>query len=236
MASDTRKGPTQKQHNQEIRALCSECDRENFHTIVRSAEYESEYTDRQFSMTSWDTYQVIECRGCQTISFRRTHADTENTNHDPDTGEEELELRVELFPNRMVGRQEIDHTILLPATVRGIYFETLDALRGSLLVLTGIGIRALAEAMCEERGAQGRNLEDKLDDLVSQGVLSEAGAEILHSLRLMGNKAAHEVTPPSLPDLTVAFDVIEHALQGVYILPKLAENLPKRPKPTKPAS
>jgi len=41
----------------------------------------------------------------------------------------------------------------------------------------------------------------------------------------MGNNAAHEVKPHKTEELVIAMRVIEHALQGVYILPKQAEGL-----------
>jgi len=44
----------------------------------------------------------------------------------------------------------------------------------------------------------------------------------------MGNAAAHEVKPHSAEDLAVGLDVVEYVLNGVYLLPKLASNLPKR--------
>ena len=82
--------------------------------------------------------------------------------------------------------------------------------------------------MCKDRGAKGRNLERRLDNLVEQGVLTKADAQILHSLRIMGNDAAHEVKPHKVQDLTLAMDVIENALQSIYILPERAAKLPKR--------
>lgn len=51
------------------------------------------------------------------------------------------------------------------------------------------------------------------------------GAKILHSLRIMGNQAAHKVKPHSEEDLRTAFDVVEHLLQGVYVLPAKASRL-----------
>jgi hypothetical protein len=65
---------------------------------------------------------------------------------------------------------------------------------------------------------------------VTQGAVAAAGAEILHGLRIMGNEAAHEVKPHVVNDLHVAMNVIEHALQGIYILPAQAAGLPRRPK------
>lgn len=230
MATETRSVPKHELEGSEMKIQCGDCERSTVHVVLRSIEYETEYTDRMHQMTSWDDFQIIECRGCQSTSFRQNHRDTEDIDIDDDTGDPTLSDNIKLFPDRSVGRNQIEHATHLPKSVLRIYMETLNALRGSLPILVAIGIRALVEAMCTDRQASGRNLEKKLDDLVQQGLVSAEGAEILHGLRLMGNQAAHEVTPHTLPDLNTAFDVIEHALQGVYILPKLAARLPKRPK------
>jgi hypothetical protein len=60
------------------------------------------------------------------------------------------------------------------------------------------------------------------------GVLTNDGATILHSLRNMGNDAAHEVKPHREEELKVAFDVVENLLESVYLLPLKAKKLPKK--------
>ena len=89
-------------------------------------------------------------------------------------------------------------------------------------------MRAIVETVCKDRNAKGRSLELQIDDLVTQGVMTKDGAGILHSLRLMGNAAAHEVKPHRAEDLRVAMDVVEHVLVGVYLIPKRAAKLPRR--------
>jgi hypothetical protein len=57
-------------------------------------------------------------------------------------------------------------------------------------------------------------------------LIIQTEAEILHDLRFMGNKAAHEVKAHSTQELNLAFDVVEHLLKTVYILPEQAKRLP----------
>lgn len=225
---ESRTGPTHESQGKEAHAHCTECQRETTHAIVASAEYQTEYSDRGFSMTSLDDYQVIECKGCHAVSFRHINRNTEKTDYDPYTEEEFLVETVKSYPEFDSGRTELRKSELLPSPIQQIYQETLSALNGGLRVLAGIGLRAMVETMCKDRKATGRNLEDKIDDLVAQGVVARDGAEILHGLRIMGNLAAHEVMPHSLDDLNTAMDVIEHALEGIYVLPQQAARLPRR--------
>lgn len=228
MATETRKGPLHADEGKEIRIACTECGRQTVHRVIRSAEYVSEYEEHQFSITSWDEYQIVECLGCQTHSFRHRHTDTENVDHDPDTGEAYLEEQVALFPNRETGRAEVEGLLFLPVPMQQIYRETLSALRNTSPVLAGIGIRAIVETVCKDRNASGKNLEQQIDSLVTQGVLTKDGAEILHSLRIMGNQAAHEVKPHTAAALNTALDVIDYVITGVYVLPRKASKLPQR--------
>ncbi|MDY3558591.1 DUF4145 domain-containing protein, partial [Gemmata sp. JC673] len=69
-------------------------------------------------------------------------------------------------------------------------------------------------------------------------VVSGDGAKILHSLRFMGNNAAHEVKGHTAEELTIALGVVEYLLHGVYVMPKKAAKLPQKPpqaqQPAKP--
>ena len=116
----------------------------------------------------------------------------------------------------------------LPASVAPIYDETHAALANKQPILAGVGIRALIETVCNEKGATGSSLEKKIDDLVTKGVLTRTGSETLHSMRILGNQAAHEVKPHSEETLNLAMDVVEHMLTDVYILPAATKKLPKR--------
>ena len=114
----------------------------------------------------------------------------------------------------------------LPHGVYKIYEETHGALCADLTVMVGFGIRAIVEAVCIDKNMSGKNLQEKIYSLVDQGLITQAGSTILHSLRFMGNAAVHEMKSHSKKELNAAFDVVEYLLQGVYILPKQAENLP----------
>ena len=213
---------------EELWLLCPNCSKNTLHKVLVSARIDETFDDGDEWFANWDTYQIVQCQGCQTASFRRVYRDSECI--DLDKSEVPIAY-VELYPKRKAGRSELRSCFLLPQQVYAIYRETLAALSNDLPILTGIGTRALVEAVCKERKTSGNSLSDRIDDLVAQGVLTQDGAEILHSLRLMGNEAAHEVKPHNESDLNAAFDVIEHLLNGVYVLPRVASKLPRRQKP-----
>ena len=206
------------------------CNTTTYHKVLASV-------DESGLLESWDyhydiNYQIVQCQGCRNVSFRKCETNSENVYYD---NVEEAVLpydHIELFPKRVEGHPNLSEKHRLPPKIALIYNETYAALGNGQPVLAGIGLRALVETVCKDKAAKGRNLEQQIDDLVSTGLLTIEGAEILHSLRVMGNAAAHEVFPHPEDDLTAALEVVEHLLNGVYVLPLVAKKLPQRTKST----
>jgi hypothetical protein len=204
---------------------CSECDGKTCHKVLVSANT-LEYLDPAFiDMRQWEQYEIVQCQGCKTISFRKNWQSTGEL-HENEIGDTELDDHETIYPGRVAGRQRLRGSWDLPPQITSIYNETHSALCNELPVLAGAGIRALIEVVCKDKSASGSDLKERIDNLATMGVLTENGAKFLHSLRIMGNKAVHEVKPHGEEELSIAFDVVEHLLQEVYLLPKKAEKLP----------
>jgi hypothetical protein len=218
-----------RSQNEEHCLPCGKCFVETRHKVLQSVDIDGTALDWQdYHYT--DNFQIVQCQGCDTISFRKCHSDSEHMEFDEERNEGFYVDRVELYPSRVAGRHKLRQAHPLPFEVSRIYDETHAALCNKQPILAGIGIRALVETVCKEKSAAGSNLEQKIDYLVAMGVLTQAGAETLHSMRILGNEAAHEVKPHSEETLNLAMDVVEHLLNDVYILPAVTRNLPKRKK------
>lgn len=205
-------------------ASCGQCNRETRHRILAETTTHWQYEDGRVDV--WETHQIIQCQGCLTISFRESSRCSEEFDFDSRTGGMYLPETVKLFPNRIAGRPVMREAHLLPHNVYRIYQEAHGALCAEFGILAGLGLRALVEAVCVDQQVTNGNLQNKIDELATSGRITQAGAQILHSLRFMGNAAAHEVKGHSPRQLNAAFDVVEHLLQGVYILPSQATKLP----------
>lgn len=194
---------------------CYRCANVTNHEIVRSVELTgSEPIDPDFDIFWTQRSQILQCKGCDSITFRQISSNSENT--EPDGRPQVYE---ELFPDRSEGRDPMQDEHLLPVNLQRIYMETISALNNKQPVLAGIGIRAIIETVTKDKNAPGSNLQEKIDGFVTQGLLTADGAEILHKLRVLGNKSAHEVKAHKSNELNLAFDVIDHLLKAVYILP-----------------
>lgn len=197
---------------------CSSCDRDTKHDILFSTE-ESEYEyriDRSF--------QVVQCCGCETKSFRKVLAYIEDV-YQIDDDEWEIPKEIHLFPAILKGHRTVPDIARAPDTVSSIYTESLAAIKNQSFTLAGIGLRATIEAICNERSVTGRNLEIRIDKLAKAGFVSQADADRLHAIRFMGNDAAHEIQAADLDGLLIALKIIEHLIVSIYILDRDADGV-----------
>ena len=199
-----------------IHVLCEQCSKETNHEVLAAQTTRSSHEDEY----DWSTdYQIVMCCGCDTISFREMTLTEDD--FDPETGES-IPI-VKLYPPRIAGRRPLENDYYLPPTIRRIYLEVLSAMNNSSVILAAIGLRTLIEGVCTDQNVKGSTLENMIDALSSEGVLSSNQAKILHAHRFLGNVAAHKIIPAKSQELVIALDIAETILKTIYILPELAD-------------
>jgi hypothetical protein len=169
--------------------------------------------DYQFSQSS----SVIECQGCERKSFRLLFSDYENAYPNSD-GEWEVPEDIQYYPKYNPDHIELDNIFDVPNVVREIYSESMLAVQAGALTLAGLGLRGTIEAVCNERGITGRNLEVRITKMATQGLISAKDSERLHAIRFLGNDAAHDIKKPSEAQISVALKIINHLIQSIYLL------------------
>jgi hypothetical protein len=197
---------------------CGACDRDTKHEILFSAK-ESEYEYRLDRI-----YQVVECCGCETKSFRKVVAYYEDAYQTEDR-EWDVPKDINSYPAVLKGHRAVPDIARAPQLVRDIYAQSLDAIKNQSNVLAGIGLRATIEAICNERKVTGRSLEGRIDKLAKSGFISQNDADRLHAIRFMGNDAAHDIQTSVVEGLLVALRIVEHLIISVYILDRDADGV-----------
>ena len=197
--------------------LCEQCCRETNHDVVH--EYHMSLSNECFWQAN---YQIVKCCGCGSVSFK-IEVLTDEDDYNPDTGE--LEPSVTLYPPRITGRKPLEDDSKFPPAIQKIYYEVLNALNNSLVILAAIGLRTLIECICIDQNVRGANLEKKINALASTEVLSETQAKLLHTHRFLGNIATHEITAAKQTELVAALDIVETLLKTIYILPEMDKNI-----------
>ncbi len=213
-----------KTQNVEVELPCLKCAGKTIHKASVTVDtYGSGYSYVTIGFDWSIHHQIVQCLGCKSLSFRI--ASPNAMDHYQGVDEIVYGVSERLYPPRIEGQKGLGRdTTYLPAKVRPIYDETLIALSVQAPILAAIGLRALIEAVCQEKKAKGGDLLKRIDRLVELQVLTSASATILHRIRALGNAAAHEAKPHSDRQLALAMDIVEHMLKAVYILPKQAES------------
>lgn len=184
--------------------------------------------DWQYSIDWHASHQIVQCDGCKTISYRRLDTNSEDTDYDEHGKQQHVPTEM-LFPQRLA-KQSINEpdSYFLPPQTRELLKEVHSALANSQFILAGVGARGILETVVKDRQAKGDNLLKKIDDLVTQQILTPARANVLHQIRTLGNDSAHEAKPHNSNQLTLAVEIIENVLQEVYILPERAKAVFKK--------
>jgi len=208
--------------------MCRECAKETYHYIIFSYDEHGRQDCGQGNEVSWlEKNQIIQCLGCDTVSFRTVLTDSESVDYyyrdDGNTGVYHIET-IKYYPARIDGLKSIDVS-MLPLKILDIYRETVLAIESEQYVLAGIGIRAIVETVCKELSANGKNLHEKIDSLKDMSIVTPEGAKTLHRLRVLGNNAAHEVKSHDYSQLQLAMKIIDHMLDGTYVIPQQVQSV-----------
>lgn len=205
---------------------CGVCKRETRHSVLATVSENDVSPDAGIFV--FDEYSVVRCGGCHNLSFRvKSECSEYEQEWDEEAQQYVITPIVTLYPSRLAGRALLADARHLPSPVQEIYREAFAAQCNRLPLLSGLGVRTIVEAVCSEKGIAGRDLYSKIENLAKAGHITLDGARVLHSLRFMGNRAAHDMVAPSEQELEAAFDVIEYLLNGVYNIPRRAQSLPQ---------
>lgn len=197
---------------------CRQCCRETSHKIV--ASYVEDGADEEDSQNHyyWNVIsQIIQCSGCDLVSFRTISTNSEDYDYDEE-GRNEYET-VKFYPGRSTGLKGVDRRFV-PYRIAQLYEETKSAIENDLSIIGGIGVRAILDAVCKDVHAEGRDLYKKIDDLHAKSLVTKEGVAALHKIRLLGNKSAHDAASHSREQLSLALEIVEYILVGTYVMPE----------------
>lgn len=213
-----------------MKSFCATCSRPTNHKVMKEEKILCSDDTGWWDETR---YQIIQCLGCDAISFRRLYNDVSYQQ-----GFDEDMTTQELFPKRGPHSRPIKSYRNLPIEIKKVYQETIDAYNNNLSLLASVGVRAVLEAICLEKkvtegtyeNANGKKirskkLDGKIYGLAEKGFLTPSNAEILHELRFLGNSAVHELATPSLSEISLALDIIELVIEYIYIIGRKAHQL-----------
>ncbi|MGN9819623.1 DUF4145 domain-containing protein [Streptomyces sp. SD11] len=106
----------------------------------------------------------------------------------------------------------------VPDSVREVFAEAALAEAAGAFRLAGIGYRAAVEQIVKERGAEGRNLYERITGLATLGATQEI-VDAFHEARFVGNDAAHDALAYSAEEIADIAELINEAVVVLYVQP-----------------
>lgn len=208
-----------------MKAHCNECGPDR--NVIPRASYTVKGNDGPVAWS--DTFDVLECSGCSTLSVRHLFwfSEWDAIDHDPLTGDMRMVpgIRTTYWPPHTKRKKpswadEIDDEVM-----REVFEEVYAALNAGLRVLSSIGTRTLLDrAMTLQIGDKG-GFARKLKLMQEGGYIGEAEKDILDAMTDAGSASAHRGHKPSVQHLNTIIDTVENFIHRLFILRTGAESV-----------
>ncbi|EGS6764477.1 DUF4145 domain-containing protein [Vibrio parahaemolyticus] len=196
---------------EKLKNQCISCNQTTWHQVEGRHQFQS---NPDYDYHYMIEHLIVKCCGCESVSFALREHDIELAYLD-DEDEWIVPITTEIFPKKNKG------SLLnksMPDIVQNIYRESCNAYRDGALTLASIGFRATIEAVCNEQNIAGKELSTRINNLASKGLISKKDSARLHSIRFLGNDAAHDIKTPDSSSLDAALIIVEHLLTTLYVL------------------
>lgn len=191
---------------------CRKCNGKRNHQIL----HEVNISENEEYFSWMEKFCIIQCLGCDTISFLKIYGDDSMMIAVGEEGEYDYYYDENIYPPYLEQGREL-HSYYLPDKIKDIYKETVSALKNGLIILAAGGLRTIIEAVCNHLKIKKDNLSNRIDELSQKGYLTKKEAKRLHSIRFLGNDALHEVSIPKKKNVYILFDITNHMLENLFI-------------------
>lgn len=216
-----------------VKCFCNYCHIETKHQILFDVFENGIETEN--GITWRDDYQIIKCNNCDLIKFRKDGWFSEYQDCFPGGSDGSYEV---LYPESNEDVRQTKNFKHLPYSLLDIYEEVIKSYNHRLAILSAVGIRAILEGICKDKKVYSgkvkekdgsekvkKDLRAKILGLYQKGIINNIQLEALHELRFLGNNAVHELKEPTISDIRIALDIIEHMINDIYELPLKADKL-----------
>ena len=156
-----------------IRVRCKTCGggTRNHRVIYKHA---IQWLDKQRldpNSRSYRHYEIVACLGCDTVRFRTSETSSEYVEYDEESNTADYpEYNIHIYPDEALGARPPEDWSRYPKDVAKMYVETLKCFNAGAFTLAGGGLRAIVEAICQDRQVTVGPLETKINALVKQKI------------------------------------------------------------------
>lgn len=201
-----------------VDTYCHSCKQKTHHQILFSKEVTTGNDEEVYGSTE---YCVVQCRGCDTISFLRMDYDESWVDED-----DNLIPSCTSYPFRE-GQVEPISSWMMPRKICDVYCEAVTAYNNNCSILAAAGFRAAIEAICKNKQITGSDLRVRINNLQKKGYITLQDRDRLHSIRFLGNDSIHEMRAPEEKDLALVLEIVNNTLNNLYVLDEKTRGMEK---------
>ena len=199
----------------QILAQCYHCGNEGFQTIKGKASegYEDYADDYGSYVVNWectDTF-MLQCPVCEKITL---YSEFSTQGLVDQHGNQVTVDKIE-YPANSISTNQV------PSDIKSS-FEAALKVKAIQPELCMVSLRMVLEAVCNERGAEGKDLEQKIADLVKKGILPSVYNDACWIIRQLGNKAVHIDTTSQRykKEVVKVIDFMQTIINYLYVFPE----------------
>lgn len=195
------------------RTFCNNCGRKTNHCSREIHTYN--YTDDDCNPPKpiHESWALLVCLGCERVRTRQTRSSPEDKA--PTVAE---------FPPRQ-SRRTPSWRDNLPQEVRDMHREVYDALHAKAPCCATMGLRTLIDMTLTQLVGDLGNFTNKLAAAVQKGQLTPQHRKTLEAAIEAGSAAAHRGFTPNENQIEDVLGIVEHLLQGFYVLEQVSNRL-----------
>lgn len=218
----------------EMKSHCNQCGGSREHKILHEHEEDrSEEIDEYFTFHWGETYRLLQCAGCETISMREDSWNSENTDHEGRPIETTKFLPPRIFRPKPKWMDEKEYISGCPEQIQSLLNETYICLQNDCRSSAAMCVRAVFEAMMIEKIRDHGAFIKNLDEFENQNFITKTQRKIIWPVLDAGHATNHRGYIPKVEAVITLVDVVENIVSAVYVYAGKVANLEKEIPPKK---
>lgn len=190
--------------------LCMHCGNE---TLMNKIVSKRQNWDEGYGYYGFDDTILLQCPVCEKMTLIQECYDSSFGCYIDEYGNEKDYIEeIQLYPEKNISFNNV------PKEIKNTYESALK-IKNVTPDISLIALRKTLELICNHQDATGNNLENKINDLCTKGILSTKLKDVSKITKKFGNIGAHQVINIKKKELDYLFDFVKYILEYLYEIP-----------------
>ena len=210
------------QEQDELKIYCRQCGGERYHSTL--AEKTRNWSEDEAVVQGGDTWSIVECGGCRTVTFVHEHWFSEDEEYTDDDGPRPI-VHCDLYPPSPLRKKPEwgSHWFLCFSSndlwIGKLLSDVYSAAGMKAYSLAAMGARAIVDHIVTSKAGDKGSFVEKLTRICEKGLITKTQVDVIAAAFDAGSAAAHRGYSPTETDLNTLLDITESLLQQIYVDP-----------------